>query len=59
MVAFACQPQTARSEMRIELGQIRATYFRSEQPLAHVADLVLNLALLPPRGRVQAVGSMK
>ena len=47
MVPFACQLQASRSQMRIELGQIHATYLRREQPLAHVADLVLNLALLP------------
>ena len=51
MVAFTRQLQAARSQMRIELGQIRAAYLRREQPLAHVADLVLDLALLPPRGR--------
>src|SRR5579859_7470926 len=53
MVALACQLQTARSEMRIEFGQIRATYLRREQPLAHVADLVLDPP--PPSGVTQVI----
>src|SRR3954471_8101101 len=42
--AARCQPFV----QRLEVGEPRQ---RREQPLADVADLVLNLALLPARGR--------
>ena len=51
MVPFTRQLQAARREVRVEFGQIRAAYLRGEEPLPHIADLVLDLALLPPRGR--------
>jgi len=48
MVALTRQLQAARGQMRIKFSQIRAFEFRREQPFAHVADLVLDLPLLPP-----------
>ena len=40
--------QAARSEVRVEFGQIRAAYLWGKEPLPHIADLVFDLALLPP-----------
>jgi hypothetical protein len=48
MVAFTRQLQAASGQMRVEFGRIRASELRCEQPLAHIADLIFDLTLLPP-----------
>ena len=49
MCALARQLQGAIGQIHVQLGQIGEAQLRREHPLAHVADLVLDLALLPAR----------
>ena len=50
VVPFPGQLQATRRQMLIEFSKAREPELGREQPLAHVPDLVLNLALLPARG---------
>src|SRR5450759_2390815 len=50
MAALACQLRTASGKPRIESRQIGKAQLRGREPTAYDADLVFDLALLPPGG---------
>jgi hypothetical protein len=51
MRSLAGQLPTPGGQMGVQLAQIRTPQLRGEQPFAHIADLVLDLTLLPAGSR--------